>query len=113
MMKSQAQPASPASLPELQEALLDSPVLEQLFSDIETCTGIIEVIPKMAARACAPQTAISLAQGRQLLLSGRLRALQIRYSYAGSQWWDTLMCHDGRVRLVRIQHNFAEAGARE
>jgi hypothetical protein len=92
------------TLPELQQAALDPATLEQLFSDIARCTDVIEVLPKFAAHGRVGDAGLSLEDGRQLLLGGQLRALQIRYVYDGSQWWDTLMSREGQIRLVRIQH---------
>jgi hypothetical protein len=92
------------TLPELQQAALDPATLEQLFSDIARCTDVTEVLPKFAAQGRVGDASLSLEDGRQLLLGGQLRALQIRYVYDGSQWWDTLMSREGQIRLVRIQH---------
>lgn len=91
-------------LPDLQQAALDSATLAQLFSDIARCTEVVEVLPKFAAHGRVGEAGISLEEGRQLLMAGQLRALQIRYIYDGSQWWDTLMSRHGQVHLVRIQH---------
>lgn len=92
-------------LPDLQNTLLDPLVLEQLFRDIQTCTEIIEIIPKFSA-GYVGQTSATLEEARGLLLSKQARAVQIRYQYEGAQWWDTIMAVQDQFRLVRIQHNF-------
>jgi len=97
-------------LPELQQSSLDPDTLAQLFIDLATCTEIIEVIPKAAAEGYVPEAStLGLEDARQLLLSGQIRGLQIRYRYQGCQWWDTLLPDPatGGFRIVRIQHDFA------
>ena len=51
--------ATENKLPDLQNTLLDSAVLEQLFRDIEGCTEIIEIIPKFSA-GYVGQTSVTL-----------------------------------------------------
>ncbi|MFN7141652.1 MAG: hypothetical protein ACK4UN_20200 [Limisphaerales bacterium] len=92
-------------LPDLQNTLLDERLLETLLRDIASCTDIFEIIPKLAA-GYVGQGSVSLDEGRALLLSRQVRALQIRYHYQGAQWWDTIMVVGQQFRLVRIQHNF-------
>ena len=97
-------------LPDLQQSSLDPDTLAQLFLDLATCTEILEVIPKAMAEGYVPESStIGLDEGRQMLLSGHVRGLQIRYHYQGSQWWDTLLpdVQNGGFRIVRIQHDFA------
>lgn len=95
-------------LPDLNEAVLDAATLEQLFRDLEACVQITEIIPKLAERRMVTdQTSkLTLAQARELLLSGKARGIQIRYRYEGADWWDTLMQTPQGVRLVRIRHEF-------
>ena len=96
-------------LPDLQQSVLDPGTLAALFLDLETCTEIIEIIPKAAAEGyVAEHTEITLSEAKDLLLSGQIRGLQIRYLYQGSQWWDTLLPAPGGegFRIVRIQHDF-------
>lgn len=102
--------STPAELPELQQSVLDPETLAQLFHDLETLTEILEVIPKALAEGYVPaESALGLEEGRQMLLAGVVRGLQIRYQYQGSQWWDTLLpdAATGGFRIVRIQHDFA------
>ncbi|MBP7949243.1 MAG: hypothetical protein KA004_06260 [Verrucomicrobiales bacterium] len=103
--------ASP--LPDLHEALLDAAALDRLLRDLAACAEVTEIIPKFSAVGLVPdQSALSLDVGRSLLLDGKARAVQFRYRYDGSDWWDTVMALPGeRFRLVRIQHHFPPPGA--
>lgn len=100
----------PAPLPDLHQAELDESTVRQLFDDVKTHTELLEVIPKQAATGYVPETsAITHAEGLTLLLTGQLRALQLRYRHDGTTWWDTLMpTPQGSYRIVRIQHDFSE-----
>lgn len=105
-----AQPGASAipPLPDLHDAILDRATVEQLFRDIELCTGIVEVIPKFGAQSYVPESSsFTLEELRELLLSQKLRGLQIRYQYDGSTWWDTILVVPRGYRIVRIQHDFA------
>ena len=99
------------SLPDLHQADLDESTLRQLFADVTAHTELLEVIPKHSAVGFVPEvSAITLAEGLELLLAGSVRALQLRYRHAGSVWWDTLMpSSPGHYRVVRIQHDFPES----
>lgn len=92
-------------LPELHQANLDAATLEAFFEDLAACAKIIEVISKASAGYAAP-TSISLDEGRILFLDGKLRGLQIRYLYQGSEWWDTLLNTPNGVRITRIKQDF-------
>lgn len=97
-------------LPELQQSVLDTETLAQLFSDLASLTEVLEVIPKALSQGyVAEQSELGLEEGRQMLLAGAVRGLQIRYRYQGCQWWDTLLPdpQSGGFRIVRIQHDFA------
>ena len=96
-----------SELPELHQGVLDSATLDQLVVDIETCTEVLEVIPKFGADSYVGEDeVIDLRKAISMLGEGQLRGVQIRYKYDGSQWWDTLMGTPQGVRLVRIQHDF-------
>lgn len=99
--------SAPPELPALHTTLLDLAQVEQLLRDIETCTELVEVLPKYAAQGHVPDAAgISLADARTLLATRAVRGLQLRYRYDGADWWDTLMFAGDRVRVVRIRHDF-------
>ena len=109
-MSEEPEASEKLELPDLQQSTLDPETLAQLFTDLATCTEILEVIPKAMAQGYVPESSeIGLEEGQKMLLSGNVRGLQIRYRYQGSQWWDTLLPdvqHSG-FRIVRIQHDFA------
>ena len=94
-------------LPEICQEILDESILNQLVVDIETCTQLLEVIPKYGPDTYVEDGAkVGLRDAVSMLLSGQLRGAQIRYVHEGSQWWDTLMATPAGVRLVRIKHDF-------
>lgn len=64
----------------------------------------MEVIPKHAAAKYVPEiAAITLAEGFGFLLDGSARALQLRYRYNGTIWWDTLMpIPQNTFRIARL-----------
>lgn len=102
------QAAEEHSLPDMQTSDLDRETLESLIKDIEDCTNVLEVIPKYGAESyVADQSNLTLREAYLMLVDRRLRGMQIRYEYHGSQWWDTLMASgESGVRLVRIKHDF-------
>ncbi len=94
-------------LPDLHQGVIDHATLDQLVIDIETCTELLEVIPKYGAdRQVAESEVMELRLAVSQLKDGALRGVQIRYIHEGSQWWDTLMATAQGVRLVRIKHDF-------
>ena len=91
-------------LPPLHQSVLDQTTVEQLFRDIKQCTKIIEVVPKFG-RGHVDEQRISLEQAAQLLREKKVRAVQLRYLYDGSEWWDTLIPGPDGVKVVRIRHD--------
>jgi hypothetical protein len=100
---------STLSIPDLHQATLDEPTLEQLFHDLREHAEVTDVIPKFAQRGYVQEGPISLEEARKLLLLQSARAVQIRYRYEGADWWDTIMAASPGYRLVRIRHEFGEA----
>jgi hypothetical protein len=94
--------------PPLHEAVLTESLLLELFDDIAACTDIREVLVKRGPKAkVCDNEVLSLTDARDALLSGSVPAVQLRYVYEGSDWWDTIMAVPGKgYRLVRVQHNF-------
>lgn len=95
-------------LPELHQTVLTADQLNALFSDLQACTEILLVMPK-AAPGYVGVKEVSLEEGKQLLVNGDLRGLQIRYRYQNEEWWDTLIHRDGQIHITRIQQNFQNA----
>lgn len=98
----------PQPLPDLHQSEVDRTTLNQLFEDVGTHTEIIEIIPKHAPGYVEENPAtLQLAEAYQLLTSGQLRGLQLRYRYQEKTWWDTLIpLPGGLFRIVRIEHDF-------
>lgn len=95
-----------SKLPELHQAELDADTLESYFRDLDQCADVFAVIPKMGPGYVSP-SAVELASGFELLRSGQVRGLQVRYHYEGVEWWDTLILQGGVVRMTRIEQNFS------
>ena len=98
-------------LPELHESVLDPDTVHQLVHDISSLTEILEIIPKGAsdkyvADPTTQKNGMDIELGRDLLLAGQIRGLQIRYRHNSAQWWDTLIALPEGFKIVRIQHNF-------
>jgi hypothetical protein len=98
-------PNNALKLPELQQAILEPAILEQLFHDLEHCTDIIEVIPKFRRQAQVAPANITLQQAAALLDTREARAVQVRYRYQNADWCDTLMVTPEGIRLVRIRQD--------
>ena len=96
---------NPEDLPEINEAILDTETLNQLFEDVSQFTQLIEVIVKRGARSQTPDANYSLDQARQMLDEGAAMGVQLRYSFDGAQWWDTLIRTPTGTRIVRIRHD--------
>lgn len=95
----------PAALPDLQDQILDPATLDRLFTDLETSARVIGVVYKGEPEAAdARPGERDLAAARRALDAGRVLGVQIRYVFAGREWWDTLLPVAGGVRLVRIGH---------
>lgn len=92
-------------LPELNEAILDTDTLNQLFEDISRCTHLIEVIVKQGPRSQTPDATHTLDDAKKMLEDGSVMGVQLRYSYDDGQWWDTLIRTQAGVRIVRIRHD--------
>lgn len=102
--------AAAPPLPALHSSTLTLAQVEQLLTDIETCTELIEILPKYAAQQNVPDSAqITLAEAADLLASKSVRGLQLRYRYQEADWWDTLMTSGDQFRIVRIRHDFSAA----
>lgn len=94
-------------LPPLYSATLDREALMQLFFDLGQAAEVFAVLERGARgqvpkeHAVTPAALEALAAG---LLEGTVPAAQVRYRFAGEEWWDTLTTTAAGVRLVRIMH---------
>lgn len=91
----------PTTLAELTQADLDPATLAALFSDLAACTTVHQIQSKSATSTHANDVAMDLASAQQALVNRQVRAVQIRYSWNGGHWLDTLLCLPSGVRLVR------------
>ena len=90
-------------LPEVFEAMLDDRTLDDLFFDVSLLPGPVDVRWKAAPDVRADEAPISLDEAREVLRSGRARAVQLRYVHEGKGWCDTLLRLPGGTRLVRTE----------
>ncbi len=92
-----------APLPELETGELDEHTLDRLFDDISRDAEVLAVLLKGGAEVLAEGGGVSLDQARQKLRERSVRGVQLRYRFAGVEWWDTLICAADRVRIVRMR----------
>ncbi|HYG22982.1 MAG TPA: hypothetical protein VEH04_09385 [Verrucomicrobiae bacterium] len=105
-MNSETDDLEAPKLAELQESILDSATLNDLFRDLRVCTEVIEVIPRASRHQMVAERTLTLEEAKEKILSGAINGLQIRYRYEGAEWWDTLLRLPQGVRIVRIRHEF-------
>ena len=92
-------------LPPVHVAEIDHDKLRELFADVEALGDRLEIVLKRATDAHVERaTSVSLAEALEQLSSGTALGAQLRYSYEGADWWDTLLRTPDGFRLVRIQH---------
>lgn len=101
-------------LPPLYSATLDREALTQLCFDLGQAAEVFAVLER-GPRGLAPRehgtTSEALTALVAGLLDGRVPAAQVRYRFAGDEWWDTLTATAAGVRLVRILHRRPSPGA--
>lgn len=94
----------------LQDAILDDATVDRLFDDVASSAQLIEIVLKGSAEQMTPEsTATTLASARRALRDGSVFGVQLRYRFAGTEWWDTLIATRAGVRLVRIDRDAALA----
>lgn len=94
-------------LPALHQAPIDEATLDALFDDIAALGHDIEVVPKRNSREMVENGCLTLAEAEIALRDRSVRAIQIRYTYEGVRWCDTLAAAGGGWSLTRI--NLTEA----
>ncbi|HRC56555.1 MAG: hypothetical protein IPI49_24825 [Myxococcales bacterium] len=106
------QAAADLPLAPLQEALLDAAALGQLCWDLSQAAELLAILERGARGAtplARPATPEGLEAVRADLVAGSLAAVQLRYRFAGEEWWDTVTCVPAGFRLIRISHTRARA----
>jgi len=92
-------------LPPVHVAEIDHDKLRELFADVEALGEHLEIVLKRVTEAHVERVPyVSLAEALEELSSGTALGAQLRYSYKGADWWDTLLRTPDGFRLVRIQH---------
>lgn len=92
-------------LAEIQDAVLDAETLGQLFFDLSKLATLLEVRVKGASQQYAAEAQANLDTAHAALVDGL--AVQVRYTYRGSEWIDTLMPTSAGVRLIRVRPPWA------
>jgi hypothetical protein len=95
-------PAGPP-LPTLVEGLLGDPELELLFTELAAHGRILEVLTRVGPRDHASPDRLTLGEAKRLLLSGAVRAVQVRYHFDDAEWSDTLIRLPTGTRVVRCK----------
>jgi len=82
----------------------------ELFADLEQGAVVQHVqvrsVPVAAGENTRPaDRSITLREAQELLEKGLAKAIQIRYTFEGEQWCDTLMPSEESVQIVRTRNN--------
>lgn len=96
------------ALPELYKAQLDLHLLQELFTDIEACTQLLNIQVKDHTNRYTDSQSIDLETAKSLLLLGEIRGLQLRYWYKDAEWCDTIINSNGYYLLTRINSSSIE-----
>ncbi len=96
----------------LQDAILDDTTVGQLVFDIAEAAELIAVLQKGGPTRQAHGASSSpadLEAAHRALVAREISGMQLRYRFAGEEWWDTLTRTEHGVRLIRISHTRALA----
>jgi len=90
------------------EAEWDREQVNALFDDLQGAAELQQAeIHHVQVRTSAPNSPkdhqTTLGEARQLLASGEARAIQIRYTFNGETWCDTLMVFPELIRIIRTR----------
>jgi hypothetical protein len=89
--------------PDLQTAELRGAALESLLCDIEALGQQIEIVVKASDRCRAEAAPLTIAAAAARLRARDVLGVQVRYTFSGRRWCDTLLVVPGGVKLVRSQ----------
>jgi len=90
-------------LPEMREGQLDAAQVEQLFSDLDSCTQVLAILEKGGRQDHAKSSQPNLVAARDRFLNREVLAVQIRYRYDNAEWIDTLLHSPTGIRAIRCQ----------
>ena len=96
-----------AKLPPMREAQLSLDEVLALLVDIETHGTEVQLLQRertSATKRESMSSTMAIELARQGITSGSIARLQIRYSWQGSHWIDTVESRSPCFRLVRIEH---------
>lgn len=92
-------------VPLLVEGLIDRPTLTRLFADLESAAVVTGVREKGGPAELAGAGELPPAAARERLLAGTARAVQVRYTFDGHDWTDTVLAVPGGFRVIRCRHS--------
>jgi len=91
-------------LPTVSLADLDAEAFAALMQELSALERDGDLTVKTAERQLvATQDSSALAAARRALLSGQVRAVQVRYQHAGVLWVDTILKTANAYTLVRME----------
>lgn len=100
----------PIDLPPIHDLVLDDATVAQLFFDLGAAAELLGISVKpVGGRRAAAADALTLTDAHHALISHAVAAVQLRYRFAGEEWWDTLLPAPAGTRLIRISHTRALA----
>jgi hypothetical protein len=91
-------------VPLMVEGLLDAGTLRQLFADLAASASLLGIREKGSPTGYAPPETVKADAALTRLLSGEMRALQVRYQFEGHEWSDTILAVPVGFRVVRCRH---------
>lgn len=95
--------------PPLHDLILDDDTVGQLFFDVGAAAELVGVTVKRLGAQRAEGGEVTLEDAQRLFAARAVGGVQLRYRFAGEEWWDTLAHTPVGVRLVRISHTRALA----
>lgn len=90
-------------LPALHQGDLTDSQVAQLFDELERCAAVHGVSTKGGLTTSSRGEVVTLGLAQDLLRTRAVRGVQVRYTYEGRHWLDTLMVHTQGIRVVRIE----------
>lgn len=96
------EPQTEPELPEICQGVLDSDRLWELANDLNRLTQIHEISIKGGDSSLAERTGVTLEAAVESLLQGRIRGVQVWYTWNETVWADTLLGTPEGVKIVRM-----------
>ena len=103
ILQSAPMPEAP-ELPVLNEAHLNWDELDCVLADLDDFAHVLSIVGKEAGHENTPRDLRldSVVRARDLFVAGELVALQIRYEFADTIWFDTFLRQAAGAQLVRM-----------